>query len=250
MAAYPIEDESKPTSPAILISIDTLDASARKLYRRARNAGSGFEVTATVVRDLHTVLKHLKVEAEDPESLLNSDNSTVYTRQLAPIIEDAEFALKQLDTILEKYFDSGSSGSSVTGDGERHVVVNDSEKGWTMLDSLELDKVDLIRSRLASQKLNIDMFLDTVQLHNPSKSCQLVDTTSADLDTIKDKVDAIASRLCQRQDSGFGEGEDELWEQFRNALEEDGFSKDVLRKNQVGLPFLPNLPPLPIRANV
>ncbi|KAI3329598.1 hypothetical protein F4824DRAFT_384061 [Ustulina deusta] len=232
MAAYPIEDESKPTSPAILISIDTLDASARKLYRRARNAGSGFEVTATVVRDLHTVLKHLKVEAEDPESLLNSDNSTVYTRQLAPIIEDAEFALKQLDTILEKYFDSGSSGSSVTGDGERHVVVNDSEKGWTMLDSLELDKVDLIRSRLASQKLNIDMFLDTVQLHNPSKSCQLVDTTSADLDTIKDKVDAIASRLCQRQDSGFGEGEDDLWEQFRNALEEDGFSKDVLRKNQ------------------
>ncbi|KAI0805318.1 hypothetical protein GGR55DRAFT_681225 [Xylaria sp. FL0064] len=232
MAAYPIEDETKPASPAILVSIDTLDAFARKLYRRARNAGASFDAVATVVRDLHTVLKHLKVEAEDPESLLNSENSTVYTQQLAPIIEDAEFTLKQLDTILEKYFDGGSSGSSVSGDGERHVAVNDSEKGWTMLDSLELDKVEIIRNKLAGQKLNIDMFLDTVQLHNPSKSRQLVDPTSNDLDAIKDKVDTIASRLCQREDSGFGKDEDQLWEQFRDALEEEGFSKDVLRKNQ------------------
>ncbi|KAI0432202.1 hypothetical protein F5Y09DRAFT_339865 [Xylaria sp. FL1042] len=232
MTAYHVEDEIKPASPAILVSIDTLDAFARKLYRRARNAGASFEAVSTVVRDLHTVLKHLKVEAEDPESLLNSENSTVYTRQLAPIIEDAEFTLKQLDTILEKYFDGSSSGSSTSGDGERLVAVNESEKGWTMLDSLELDKVEIIRNKLAGQKLNIDMFLDTVQLHNPSKSRQLVDTTSTDLDAIKDKVDAIASRLCQREDSGFGEDEDQLWEQFRDALEEDGFSKDVLRKNQ------------------
>ncbi|KAI1419139.1 hypothetical protein F5Y12DRAFT_302103 [Xylaria sp. FL1777] len=232
MAANHIEDEVKPASPAILMSIDTLDEFARKLYRRARNAGSSFEAVATVVRDLHTVLKHLKVEAEDPESLLNSENSTIYTRQLAPTIEDSEFTLKQLDTILEKYFDGSSGGSSASGDSERHVVVNDSKKGWIMLDSLELDKVDLICSKLASQKLNIDMFLDSVQLHNPSKSRQLVDTTSTDLDAIKDKVDAIASRLCQREDSGFCEDEDQLWEQFRDALEEDGFSKDVLRKNQ------------------
>ncbi|KAK5636974.1 hypothetical protein RRF57_012686 [Xylaria bambusicola] len=232
MATYHLEDEAISASPAILASIDTLDAFARKLYRRARNAGSSFEAVATVVRDLHTVLKHLKVEAEDPESLLNSETSAIYTRQLAPIIEDAEFALKQLDTILERYFDGSSSGSSVSGEGERHIIVNDSDKGWTMLDNLELDRVDLIRSKLASQKLSIDMFLDTVQLHNPSKSRQLVDTTSTDLEAIKDKVDAIASRLCQRKNSGFGENEDQLWEQFRDALEEEGFSKEVLRKNQ------------------
>ncbi|GAW22725.1 hypothetical protein ANO14919_122680 [Xylariales sp. No.14919] len=232
METYHDEGEAKPASPAILVSIDTLDAFARKLYRRARNAGPSFESAATVVRDLHTVLKHLKVEAEDPGSLLNSDDSIVYTRQLTPIIEDAEFTLKQLDTILEKYFDGGSSGSSISGDGGRHVALNDSDKGWTMLDTMEVDKIDLIRSKLTGQKLNIDMFLDTVQLHNPSKSRQLVDTTSTDLDAIKDKVDAIASRLCQREDSGFGENEDQLWEQFRDALEEEGFSKDVLRKNQ------------------
>lgn len=234
MAAYRSGGESA-APPAILASIDTLDAFARKLYRRARNAGSNFENAATVVRDLHTVLKHLKVEAEDPESLLNSNKSALYMRQLTPIIEDTEFTLKQLDTILEKYFDGGSDGSSVSAAGERRGLVNDSDKGWTMLDSVELEKIDLIRGKLASQKLNVHMFLDTVQLHNPSKSRQLVDTNSADLDAIKDKVDTIASRICQRKNSGFTENEDQLWEQFRDALEEDGFSKDVLRKNQVSM---------------
>ncbi|KAI0405619.1 hypothetical protein F4802DRAFT_606654 [Xylaria palmicola] len=229
MAELLLEREATNASPAILVSIDTLDAFARKLYRRARNAGSNFENIATVVRDLHTVLKHLKVEAEDPESLLNYDDSAVYTRQLAPIIQDAEFALKQLDTVLEKYFDGSSDGSSTGGDG---VLMNDGEKGWTMLNNVDVDKIDLIRGKLASQKLNIDMFLNTVQLHNPSKSRQLVDTSSADLDAIKDKVDVIASRLCQGKDSAFDENGDRLWEQFRDALEEEGFSKDVLRSNQ------------------
>ncbi|KAJ8130047.1 hypothetical protein O1611_g3585 [Lasiodiplodia mahajangana] len=232
MAAYRLNGE-RAAAPAVATSIDSLDAFARKLYRRARNASSNFENAATVVRDLHTVLKHLKVEAEDPESLLNSDNSALYMRQLTPIIEDTEFAFKQLDTILEKYFDGGSDTSGISGVSEHRGLVNDSDKGWTMLDSVELEKIDLIRGKLASQKLNIHMFLDTVQLHNPSKSRQLVDTSSTDLDAIKDKVDLIASRICQRKDSGFNESEDDqLWEQFRDALEEDGFSKDVLRKNQ------------------
>ncbi|KAI8626072.1 hypothetical protein F5Y19DRAFT_231570 [Xylariaceae sp. FL1651] len=232
MTTYYPEGEAKATSPAVLAAIDNVDIFARKLYRRARNAGSDFENVAVVVRGLHTVLKHLKVEAEDAESLLNSDSSTVYTRQLTPIIEDAEFTLKQLDTILEKYFGGSSNGPGIGNDGERRVRMNDSDKGWTMLDSGEIEKIELIRTKLANQKLNIDMFLDTVQLHNPSKSHRMVDTTSTDLDVIKDKVDSIASRLCQRKDSGFRDNDDQLWEQFRDALEEEGFSKDVLRKNQ------------------
>ncbi|KAI3320433.1 hypothetical protein HD806DRAFT_232450 [Xylariaceae sp. AK1471] len=232
MTTYYLEGEDRAASPAMLAAIDTLDAFARKLYRRARSAGSNFENVAAVVRDLHTVLKHLKVEAEDPESLLNCNNSAVYIRQLTPITEDAEFTLKQLDTILEKYLNSGPVGSGMGSEGERRVLVNDSDKGWTMLDTVELEKIDLIRGKLTNQKLNIDMFLDTVQLHNPSKSRQMVDTTSTDLDAIKDKVDVIASRICQRKESGLGEDEDQLWEQFRDALEEEGFSKDVLRKNQ------------------
>ncbi|KAI1393132.1 uncharacterized protein F4822DRAFT_423595 [Hypoxylon trugodes] len=206
--------------------IEQVDAFARKLYKRARTAGSELDEVATAVRSLHTVLKHLKFEAEDPESLLGADDGSgsVYARQLTPILEDSEFALKQLDTILEKY--SGESGAGTQMDGE---------KGWTLLESREREMVDLIRSKLVNQKLNIDIFLDTIQLHNPSKSRRIVDTNSADLESIKDKVDAIASRICQRKSSNLADGnndEEERWKNFRDELEKAGFSREVVRKNQ------------------
>ncbi|KAI0844557.1 hypothetical protein F5Y00DRAFT_266476 [Daldinia vernicosa] len=214
-------------SPA---SIEQVDVLARKLYKRAR-INPELEEAANAVRSLHAVLKHLKFEAEDPGSLLNVDSSAVYTRQLTPILEDAEFALKQLDTILDKKYGRGSDDGSA--DGVSRGMQMDGEKGWTILESRERDMINLILTKLKNQKLNIDMFLDTVQLHNPSKSRRLVDTNSADLDSIKDKVDFIASRICQRTNSNLSDGnEDELWEQFRDELEQAGFSKDVLRKNQ------------------
>ncbi|GKT54300.1 hypothetical protein ColTof4_06445 [Colletotrichum tofieldiae] len=189
-------------------NLGAIDAFARALYRRAKTSGPDFADTATAVRRLHTVLKHLKVEAEDPDSLLNSDASSVYARQLAPLVEDCDFALKQLETILEKY-------------GEA-----------TRLEERERDMVAMIRSKLANQKTNIDMFLDTVQLHNPSKAQRIVDEQGGNLDNIKDKVDAIAARLFARRDSGIGEDDEDLWQQFRTELEKEGFSKEVLRKNK------------------
>ncbi|KAL7625933.1 hypothetical protein AAE478_002702 [Parahypoxylon ruwenzoriense] len=214
--------------------IEQVDVFARKLYKRSRAAerglgDRGLEEIADTVRCLHTVLKHLKFEAEDTESLLNIDGSGVYARQLRPILEDSGFALRQLDTILEKKYGGGGGG----GNGEGgHGAQMDGEKGWTMLDGRERDMIDLIRTKLANQKLSIDMFLDTIQLHNPSKSRRMVDTSSADLDSIKDKVDAIASRICRRKDSNLGDNEEELWERFRDELERAGFSRDILRKNQ------------------
>ncbi|KAI1642474.1 uncharacterized protein F4817DRAFT_293616 [Daldinia loculata] len=214
-------------SPA---NIEQVDVLARKLYKRAR-VNPELEGVADAVRSLHAVLKHLKFETEDPGSLLNVDSSAVYTRQLTPILEDSEFALKQLDTILDKKYGRGSDDGS--GDSVSRGMQMDGEKGWTILESRERDMINLIHTKLTNQKLNIDMFLDTVQLHNPSKSRRLVDTNSANLDSIKDKVDFIASRICQRTNSNLSDGnEEELWEQFRDELEQAGFSKDVLRKNQ------------------
>ncbi|KAI0105625.1 hypothetical protein F4776DRAFT_474084 [Hypoxylon sp. NC0597] len=219
-----------PTTPTRILpaDIEQVDAFARKLYKRARAAGPELDEIATTVRNLHTVLKHLKFEAEDPESVLCADGCAVYARQLTPILEDSEFALKQLETILEKKHVGGDGLDGVGGSARM-----DGEKGWTMLDSRERDMIDLIRAKLANQKLNIDMFLDTIQLYNPSKSRQMVDTTNANLDSIKDKVDDIASRICQRKNSNLIDGnEEELWEKFRDELERAGFSRDVLRKNQ------------------
>ncbi|KAF3065151.1 hypothetical protein GL218_01782 [Daldinia childiae] len=219
-------------APSMRISpanIEQVDVLARKLYKRAR-VNPELEEVANAVRSLHAVLKHLKFETEDPGSLLNVDSSAVYARQLTPILEDSEFALKQLDTILDKKYGRGSDDSA---DNVSRGMQMDGEKGWTVLESRERDMINLIHTKLTNQKLNIDMFLDTVQLHNPSKSHHLVDTNSANLDSIKDKVDFIASRICQRTNSNLSDGnEEELWEQFRDELEQAGFSKDVLRKNQ------------------
>jgi hypothetical protein len=200
--------------------IDKVDTFAKQLCRRTRTAGVDFADVATVVRSVHTVLKHLKAEVEDPGSLLNTDQSPVYTRQMTPMVEDCEFTLKQLDTLLERY---GASGSGSEGDGHDQRPLGGRER----------DMIALVRTKLANQKLNLDMFLDTVQLHNPSKSRHMVDTSNESLEPIKDKVDVIAARITQRRNSSFCENDDELWLQFRDELEKEGFSKDVLRKNQV-----------------
>ncbi|KAK8108801.1 hypothetical protein PG984_014602, partial [Apiospora sp. TS-2023a] len=201
--------------------IDKVDAFARQLFRRTRNAGIDFSDVSMIVYGLHTVLKHLKAEAEDPDSLLNSGNKSRYIRQLTPILEDSEFTLQQLDTILER---CSSNGSGSEGDGRDAPSLN----------GFERDKIALIRTKLANQRLNIDMFLDTVQLHNPARSHPAVDTSSANLDSIKDKVDVIAARIFQRESSNASAGvvDDDLWRQFRDELAKEGFSKDVLRKNQ------------------
>lgn len=218
-------------------SIESLDAFARQLYRRARTAGHEFADIATVVRGLHTVLKHLRAEAEDQDSLLNSVNpnaensNSIYARQLMPIVEDCDFTLKQLDTILEKYGGSGRDSPDEAGDRNGAGASGRKSKE---VESREKDMIALIRTKLANQKTNIDIFLDTVQLHNPVKARRpLANTNDQQLDAIKDQVDEIATRIFHRRGSAGSEDEEELWQQFRTELEKAGFSSDVLRSNKV-----------------
>ncbi|KAF5516115.1 hypothetical protein CGCS363_v001935 [Colletotrichum siamense] len=189
-------------------NLGALDDFARDLFRHAKSAGPEFADIAIAVRRLHGVLKHLKVEAEDPDSLLNSHDAAVYNRQLAPLVEDCDFNLQQLETILKKY-----------GDVDR-------------LEERERDMINMIRTKLANQKTSIDMFLDTIQLQNPTKAQRIVNEQGGNLDNIKDKVDAIAARLFARRHSGVGDDDEDLWQQFRTELEREGFSKEVLRKNK------------------
>lgn len=216
-------------SPSVIEDVDNF---ALGLYRRAPNGGPDFEDIAYAARNLHTVFRHLKVEVEDPESPLNIDNSAVYTRQLTPIIEDCDFTLKQLKTILDKYDGRLPRNDGKVSPTQRRTRM-DGEMGWTM-EHVEREKINLIQTKLINQKLNLDMFLDTVQLRN-SRSRKAVDPNSAGLDAIKDKVDAIAFRICQRRNSGLNENEEELWRRFKDELEREGFSREVLRKNKVSL---------------
>lgn len=231
---------SGSATPSTASSIESLDTFARQLYRRARTAGHDFADIATVVRGLHTVLKHLRVEAEDPDSLLNTaptgDNrNSLYARQLAPIVEDCDFTLKQLETILQKYGGSGDSDDETDTsptDGERSR--DGRGRRSKEMEEREKDMTALIRTKLANQKTNIDIFLDTVQLHNPVKARRALHNTDEEqLDAIKDQVDEIATRLFHRRGAVGGEDDEELWQQFSTELERAGFSSEVLRNNKV-----------------
>ena len=204
-------------------SVESVDALARQLYRRARNAGTDFVDLAIALRNLHTALKHLDAEARDPDSLLcqsgpaSSESwDSVYARQLRSLVEDSDFALKQANTLLEKHGESPGSG-------------------W---DSAErARKTDLIRGDVISQTLKIDIFLDTVQLHNPTNTQSVLENVdSQQMDTIKNKVDAIATRLFRERkgQSPTEADQDELWRSFKSELEREGFSPEVLRRNKVG----------------
>ncbi|KAG7139233.1 hypothetical protein HYQ45_003723 [Verticillium longisporum] len=171
--------------------LEGVDGFARTLYRRAKSSGADFDDVAAAIRHLHTVLKHLLAEAEDADSLLNSDRAAVYARQLTPVVEDCDFTLKQFDTILARHAE-GDASSPEARERERGMV-------------------KMLRARLEDHKLHIDMFLDTVQLHNPSKTQSISvragegggqtngQTNGQQLDAIKDKVDAIAARICRRR---------------------------------------------------
>lgn len=227
-----------PVDSTSISYISAVAAAARNLYRRAKISGPDFAEIATAVRPLHSVLKHLRAEAEDADSLLNSDGyeSSVYARQLTPIVEDTDFTLKQLDTILEKYGSYPSDGESP--DSARRGRANTSAK---RMEDRERDMVALIRTKLANQKTNIDIFLDTVQLHNPTRQHKPVDLEHADgqqMDKIKDKVDVVAARLFQRRARALASGdaaqesEDQMWQEFWAELVKEGFSSDVLRKHK------------------
>lgn len=207
-------------------SIESVAALARELYHKARAAGQDFTEITTAVHALHAVLKHLRAEAEDPDSLLNLNNFRVngensqYARQLSPIVEDSDFTLKQLDTIIGKYGNSG--------------VGAEDRRNNKPMESREKDMMALIRTKLTNQKTNIDLFLDTVQLHNPVKPRgSLENADDQQLEAIKDKVDAIAAKLFRGRDSVGSEDDEELWQQFCAELEKSGFATDVLRRNKV-----------------
>lgn len=236
-------------------AIEAVLSSARSLYKRARLAGNDFAEVASVVRALHTVLKHLRAEAEDPDSLLNTQQQegSVYARQLTPIVEDTDFTLKQLDTILEKYGNSADAASDDDydrGSGRRRNRDRSGRYGHghdqAHMEGRERDMLTLIRTKLANQKTNIDIFLDTVQLHNPSKARTMPENTdSRQFESIKDTVDRIAMRLFERRrgatttsptsttSAAMGESdEEELWQQFSTELSREGFSSEVLSRNK------------------
>lgn len=209
-------------SPSDIIIVVTY---AKRLYRQCKNAGAEYLELSREVRGLHTVLRHLKYEVEAPESVLNRDHS-LYSRELAPVIGDCDYTLRELDELLRKY-DRLSSGQGSTGG-----------RLWEKFKfgSAEMDQLGSIRMKLINHKTSITVFLDTIQLHESSRVSATLDDQSGQLDIILDKVDAIAARMGQRAGSmmtTYDDDDKQVWKQFRRELVAEGFSSDVLQQHKV-----------------
>lgn len=199
---------SSGASPADVIAVATF---CKTLYRECQAAGGEYDEISHEVRSLFTVLRHLKYEVEAPESPLHRDSS-IWARKLAPTIADCHSTLKQLEALVLKYgTNRGASGS-----------------GQPKFGSNERDQLGAIRVQMISQKRSLTACLDSIQLPD-SNTAATLDNTEGQLDTILDKVDAIAARLGQRHD----DDDREAWKQFRRELIAEGFSSDVLQQNEV-----------------
>jgi hypothetical protein len=244
MASYnnpPYPDEGapsfghKPSMTAAASAISAVDNRTFQLYRRARTSGPKFASITAEARDLHTALKHLRLEAEDADSVLARDRASrgpdsVSARRLARLIEDCDFTLQEVDTLLERYGANLGAENGLEQGGTTSRASMPAE-----IDARGESTIARVRDRLAARKNDIDAFLDTVQLPTPIQARQNLDRANGQqLDSIKDKVDAIAQRLyVRRHAAGYLGDEEALWVQFRTELEREGFSKEVLRKNQV-----------------
>ncbi|KAF5018099.1 hypothetical protein F66182_9938 [Fusarium sp. NRRL 66182] len=195
--------------------IDAVDTLARTLYLRAKQSGLPFTDVANAVRNLHLALRHLRIEAADQDSVLNNahaSSSSLYARQLAPLVQDCDFTLAQLESLLDKYGD----GRAVMPEDER----------------LRDDRISVMKQKLVSDKTSVDLFLDAVQLHAENRPTEVVQGQEG-LENIKDVVDKIATNLFRnRSESSFTEDEDDMWRGFKTELEKEGFSPQVLRKHK------------------
>lgn len=197
--------------------IDAVDAYARTLFLRTRQNPDLYGLTDEV-RQLHVALRHLRIEAADPDSLLSSHES-LYAGQLKPLVDACANTLNLLEDALDDYefdgYEEDDSGGSGGGGGGGGGV-----------------SLRTARSRLRGEKTRLDGFLDAVQLQK-SKAVTRVDTDEVTLDRIQDKVDEVAKRVFNRRDSGFeNDDEDRVWKEFKAELEKEGFSPTVLKKHK------------------
>ncbi|KAH6680344.1 hypothetical protein B0J14DRAFT_263515 [Halenospora varia] len=190
----------------------------KSLLRKCRDAGREYDETSDEVKGLHTVLRHLTYEIEDPESLVNIDRIK-WGGQLDPIICDCDSTLRKLEDLLQKYgrHDLGDKG---TKSSRRHP---------TEFSRSEMDQLGTIRLHLISRRKSLTQFLNTLQLHQSADPASMPNGEEQ-LDVILDKVDAIAARMARRSDVGNSSDD---YEKFRRELVAEGFSNVVLQQHKV-----------------
>lgn len=205
----PSGDYSTPT-------VESVHAYARQLLRDVKRVNHDAADDAPLkwmeedLKGLHQALKYLHVESQDQDSVLkDTSRDNIYAKRLASAVEDSDEALREVDDILRQY-----------GDGRDGV--NDRLQ-------LRLNLLDL-----ESPTRKIAKLLDAVQVHNPENAQEVLDHTDGkQLDMIKDKLERVATRMFQNRASPTTEMREDTWQTFKEELEKEGFSPEILRKNKV-----------------
>ncbi|KAK4076649.1 uncharacterized protein Triagg1_4252 [Trichoderma aggressivum f. europaeum] len=193
---------------SVVQHIDAVDAFARTLYvRTTQSTVPSLSADASqAVHNLHNALRDLRVEAADPDSRLNSSDSSTYSKQLNSIVKDSQTTLKQLELVL----DLNSRGGGPYADGAA-------------------EGINAVQAKLVHQKTVIDAFLDLLQSRDASPTRR---RRGPGLEAIKDKVDAIGRRLFRRDSNKTSSGDDKMWKKFKAELVREGFSSKVLDEHE------------------
>ncbi|KAM3512223.1 hypothetical protein MY11210_004141 [Beauveria gryllotalpidicola] len=186
------------------LRIDAVDAFARTLYLRTKQVPSPtFDHAAVAVHQMHISLRHLRTEAANPKSLLNKPESSscaVYAAELEPIVDHCEFALRQLETVLDRFDAAGNK------------------------DALN-PRITSITAKIAQKEMDVAFFLDTVQQRPKRTPASPDHDMSAEM---KREIDSLASKVFSRHTGVLPSHSDTLWHEFRLELERRGFSAEQL----------------------
>ncbi|KAK2699617.1 hypothetical protein QWA68_002020 [Fusarium oxysporum] len=201
--------ESTKTESGDLAQIDAIRELVQASYRRIGTYGPDFANVATKLYKLEMTLRRLRNEVAEEQEQLPVHIQQSYTRHLHSLVEDWDFAMKQVNSLLDTYHDEeiGLAGEEASMSGE----------------------LKPIEPVLAGKRMAIELLLDSIQLQKP----QIYDRHQSDLEEIKDKVDQIAAHLFANWNAGsFSGGDDDLWRHFQELLEKEGFSSQILSKKK------------------
>ncbi|KAG9506646.1 hypothetical protein J7337_000179 [Fusarium musae] len=209
-AALMDSSESTKTESGDLAQIDAIRELVQTSYRRISTYGPEFTNVATKLYKLEMTLRRLRDEVAEEQEELPVHIQQSYTIHLCSLVEDWDFAMKRVNSLLDTYHDE-----------EIRLAGEEASK------SGELKPIEPI---LAGKRMAIELLLDSIQLQKP----QIYDQRQSDLEEeIKDKVDHIAAHLFAHWNTGsFSGRNDDLWRHFKELLEKEGFSSQVLIKRK------------------
>ncbi|KAF5624728.1 uncharacterized protein FTJAE_10177 [Fusarium tjaetaba] len=205
-------DSSEPTKTENddLAQIDAIRELVQASYRRIGKYGPDFSNVATKLYKLEMTLRRLRDEVAEEQDELPVHIQQSYTNHLHSLVEDWDFAMKRVKSLLDTYHDD-------------EIILAGEEASK----SGELKPIEPI---FAGKRMAIELLLDSIQLQKP----QVYDQHQSDLlEKIKDKVDHIAAHLFANWNAeSFSGGNDDLWRYFQELLEKEGFSSQVLSKKK------------------